>query len=60
MQKWQYYWFWESFDEEGQTRAAEEANRLGEEGWEMISASGSVGYTGHTDSIYFCFKRPKD
>lgn len=39
--------------------AATELNRLGEEGWELISITSVNFKSGATDNIAFVFKRPR-
>jgi selenocysteine lyase/cysteine desulfurase len=39
--------------------AAEELNRLGNEGWELVSISSVNFKTGATDNIAMVFKRPR-
>jgi len=38
---------------------SEDLNRLGAEGWELISAVG-VGELGAVDEIWYVFKRPRE
>jgi hypothetical protein len=40
--------------------AATEMNRLGEEGWELVSITSVNFKTGATDNIAMVFKRPRD
>lgn len=39
--------------------AATELNRLGEEGWELVSITSVNFKSGATDNIAFVFKRPR-
>lgn len=52
MQKWEYLTVYD-------VKVNEELQKLGEEGWELVTAYSAVPPGRNFPSVYFVFKRPK-
>ena len=47
-----YQWQYQCFEASGVAQVTELANKMGEQGWEMVTSAGTRG------STLWCFKRP--
>ncbi|KPK49103.1 MAG: hypothetical protein AMJ63_17195 [Myxococcales bacterium SG8_38_1] len=45
-------WQYQCFQAEGVTQVTERANKMGQQGWELVTSAGTKGET------LWCFKRP--
>jgi len=46
-------WQYQCFEAAGVAQVTEQSNKMGEQGWELVTSAGSV-----TGSTLWCFKRP--